>query len=365
MSKCQAISAIKIILYTGIIICSAIALICFASEITQCIIKSIELCLTVIVPSLYGFLVLSGFFVKSGLYRYVSAPFGLISRYVLKIPAELFSVFLISQIGGYPVGTKLLADLRAENKLSDGDASALMCYCYNSGPAFIIGTVGINLFSSVKIGCIMFLAIFTANLITSVIIGSFRKAPPKSAIKKQLDFSFEILIDSINRGAKSLFRICVMIVFFSIVIGILEASGIIGHFSNAVSRLCGSDFQTIEAIIKSAIEISHITEFRVGMYSMLPVLTGLISFGGICVLIQAVAIAKNNFSVRKFLLLRPLTAILSSVVMLLYMKCFSVQIMTSSVGIVRSAICEISPIPSVFLLIMTILLLSKKNIAKF
>lgn len=364
MPKSKILSAIKVIFYIGIILCSAFALIIFSSEVTQSVLQSIDLCLTVIVPSLYGFLVLSGFFVKSGLYRYASVPFRLISRHILKIPTELFSVFLISQIGGYPVGAKLLTDLKAENKLSDDDASALMCYCYSSGPAFIIGTVGIKLFSSVKIGCIMFLAVFIANLIVSVIIGSFRKTPPKKIERKQINFSFEILIDSINSGAKSLFRICTMIIFFSVIVGILDASGIIPRVAEVISQISGSDSKIIETIIKSVIEISHITEFPAGVYSMLPIFAGLVSFGGICVMIQASEIINNNFPIRKFLLLRPLVAILSSVIMLLFMKCFSVQIMTSSVGIIGSAICEISPIPSVFLLIMTILLLSKKNIAK-
>ena len=224
--------------YIGMVLAVLYAffLIVFVKDVCAAVMNSLKVCMEVIIPSLYAFMVISGFIVSSNIYAVLSKPFGLISRYVFRIPEEYFSVFLIGSVGGYPVGARLLADMASEGKISKGDAEHMLSYCYLAGPAFICSIAGVKLFSSIKIGMIIFAAVIGANIIIGVITGLGRKIPPKGRKKVTLDVSFDCMIKSIYSGAKGMFSICAVIVFFSSIICIFDKLGAINFTAEIISK---------------------------------------------------------------------------------------------------------------------------------
>ena len=61
-------------------------------------------------------MVLSSYILSSGLYESLFRPLDKPLQKLIKADNHIISVFLLSLIGGYPVGFKLLKDLIAENK---------------------------------------------------------------------------------------------------------------------------------------------------------------------------------------------------------------------------------------------------------
>ena len=81
-------------------------------------------------------------------------------RPIFNVPGEGAFALLMGIISGYPVGAKIVANLK-ENKLCNKvEAERLIAFTNNSGPLFIVGTVGIGLFYNSSIGLILFLLIF-------------------------------------------------------------------------------------------------------------------------------------------------------------------------------------------------------------
>ena len=220
----QSILLITILIVT---VTFGYSMIIYSEDVSKAVFKSINCCFTVIIPSLYGFLVLASFIVKTNFYAVMSKPFDLLSRYVFKIPTELFSIFLISLFAGYPVGAKLINELIENNKITKKEAETMLCYCYASSPTFIIGLVGVQIFSSVKVGLYIYLSTVLTNIIIGILIGLTKKPPPKKPNTYTVKMSSQIFINSIESGAKSLFSICIMIVFFSIFIAIIDKMGVI------------------------------------------------------------------------------------------------------------------------------------------
>lgn len=66
---------------------------------------------TIIIPSLFAFMALSTFLINSGLYQIIFKPLYWLLKSFIKLSEEEMSIFLLSMIGGYPVGAKLLFDL--------------------------------------------------------------------------------------------------------------------------------------------------------------------------------------------------------------------------------------------------------------
>ncbi|MBD5140025.1 MAG: hypothetical protein HDT25_01210 [Ruminococcus sp.] len=266
-------------------------------------------------------------------------------------------------MGGYPVGARLLADMASEGKISKGDAEHMLSYCYLAGPAFICSIAGVKLFSSVKIGMIIFAAVIGANIIIGVITGLGRKIPPKSRKKVTLDVSFDCLIKSIYSGAKGMFSICAVIVFFSSIICIFDKLGAINYTAEIISKASGLSFPDSIAAVKSVIEISNISGLTPNNYGLIPLAAALLSFGGICVLIQTAGFVSNKLSTKHFYLSRIIATIISYFLCKMLIVVFNAEAVyvIAPKGLAHR---QNSLIPVLFLLIMTILLLSNISIEK-
>lgn len=340
-----------------------VLMVVFIGDVGEAVLKSLRVCFEVMIPSLYAFMIASGFVVSSNLYTVLSKPFGLISRYIFRIPPEYFSVFLIGSVGGYPVGAKLLSELYDNGKIDKETAEQMLSYCYLAGPAFICGIAGIKLFSSVKAGLIIFAAIISSNIIIAAVSGFRRPVPPKSKTAFRLDMSPEKLIGSIYGGAKGMLSICAIIVFFSTIICILDKSGALIFISQKLSGLTGMKYSDADAAVRSVIEISNISSLSRGDRSLIPLTASLLSFGGICVLMQVNGFLRGKLSAKRFYFFRILATIISYFLCKLYVEIFDPDIVPTSAP-ARTAIRQSSPIPALFLLIMTILLLSNISIEK-
>ncbi|MBR6696339.1 MAG: hypothetical protein IKL70_08010 [Oscillospiraceae bacterium] len=331
---------------TGISILTLI----YSEKISSAIINSVERCIKVVIPSLFAFMVISSVIIKSGLHKYFSRPFRLISRYILHINENLFSVFLMSFTGGYPVGAKNLAELYDNNEISKKEAERMLSFCYMPSPAFVMGISSV-LYSSKKAGIIIYLSIAVSTILFAVISGFFAKVQYDNKSEYKIKISSETIISSVESSAVSLFKICIMIIFSSVIIAFVDIL-----FSEIGVN------ENISVITNSLIEITTLTDFKKDIFRFLPFITALFSFGGISVIMQIKAIVKDRFSLKYFFISRIIIAFLSAIVSEIAVKFISITVSKEAIYIGSR---ENSVLPSIILIIMIIYLLwDKKTVAK-
>ncbi len=344
------------------IILFAVSLIKYSKDVSVAITLSIESCLKIVIPSLFAFMVISNLLIKSNIYVLLSKPFYLISRYLFRIPPELFSIFLLSNIGGYPIGAKLLTDLIDDNKIEKTTAENMMCYCYCNSPSFFAGAVGVVVFNNYFIGLIAYFSIVLANLIIAIFLGLKNKIPEKSKIKLNIKLNPNILIDSITSAAKVLFTICAMLIFFASVITILSSSGILNILSNYLMHIFHSDYLIAESSLMSVFEISQITTMSKNSYYYLPLMTCIAAFGGICVITQIIGITTGKINLKKFAVSRVFHIAISGILCYYLIKSFTNNICINTVYYHKIHYSKnISIIPSICLIFMVIILLYNKK----
>lgn len=357
--------AVKNVLLAAAAVSFGVLIVVYSKAVAASVSTALERCLTVIIPSLYIFTALSGFFISSGTYQLLGKIFRPFSRYILKLPEELFGIFLISSVAGYPIGAKLISELFDRSEIGKKDAERLLCVCYSSGPAFVIGTVGHSMFAetvSVKAGLALFLSNFAANLLLLALMNIGKPIPEKSSKNAKLNFSADTIVNSVVSGGKSMLIICAVIIFFASLTAILSVTGIVGRLSPAVSTAFGISEPLSETLICAFMEISCIT--GLDSAALYPTAAAMLSFGGLCVLMQIKAITGSRFSLKSFLIARPVCAGISYIFSKIIFFLMDIDISsTASVNICANNI-NYPPILSVILLIMTILLLSEKSIAK-
>ena len=336
------------------VIAISITLIMYADTTISSAQEAVKRCLNILIPSIFVFMAVSGLLVRSGAYKIISLPFYPIARFVFRMPYELFSVMLISNLAGFPVGASMLCELVKSGRIDKKTASIMQCFCYGGGPSFSAGVIGLYLYNDKKTGLIVCLSAFAANMLTALVLCRIYRLNISDEAE-QKPFSADDIISCTENAGRSMLMICALIIIFCVVMSCAQ---------RAVSGLFHIHPQA-SALIRTVFEVSSITSLENARLSFLPMITALFSFGGVCVLMQIVSTVKNSYSLTLFFITRLPTALLSG--LSAKVLCSHLLDKTEScIAVSKNYIVNFNNfIPSICLILMIFLLLFKKGVAFF
>ena len=148
-------------------------------------------------------------------------------------PTGSFKTFFLSALSGYPMGAKLICLQFEENKITTEDAKKMLSFCSISGPMFMLGTVGISIFSSYKAGIIILISNIIASLLNGLIYrGKKQNKDNVVYLSKKKSTS---LGDQVNDSLNSILMIGAYIVLSFIIIDMLKNLQIINLLSNTMN----------------------------------------------------------------------------------------------------------------------------------
>ena len=242
-----------------------------------------------LIPSLYFSLVASLMLTNSGLYLYIGKMFSLASRKIFRVSEKIFSVFIISNLAGYPTGAKLLSSLVKRNIIDNDDVKKAAPVMFSAGPAFIL-----SVSQNKTEGIIIFISVFLTNLIMLFIYGRKSSLNLYENENEAIQITSENFVKSIVSAFGSMINIAAMISFFAVFTSILQENGL--YFLSPV------------------LEVSSLANISLTDCIYTSIAAAYVSFGGICVIFQAASELKNNFSVFYFIGLRLFSALISAII---------------------------------------------------
>lgn len=162
---------------------------------------------------------------------------------IFNICGEGAFAFVMGMISGYPVGAKIASSFRQNNICSKEECERLLAFTNNSGPLFIIGTVGILMFKNTTIGILLFITHILACLTVGFLFRYWKRNKKSPSTfsgpsgfnqdKKTVTFSNlgEILAQSITSSISTILLIGGFMVIFSSIISIFKASRAVTKFN--------------------------------------------------------------------------------------------------------------------------------------
>jgi len=114
--------------------------------------SALTLWATIIIPSLFPFMILADLIQKTALPFLFQKMFSPIMKLIFKLPGISILAVFLGMTGGYPIGAKVTVDLLSKNEITKNDANHLIMFVNNTGPLFMLGAVGIGLYKNVYIG---------------------------------------------------------------------------------------------------------------------------------------------------------------------------------------------------------------------
>lgn len=126
-----------------------------------------------VLPSLLPYFFLTAFLTKSGDLNSIFYKLTPITKKLFRLNGISSYAYFMSILSGYPVGSKIVSDLFAQNLITKSGATRLSILASTSGPLFIIGAVGVSMFQSKTVGFIMYLTHILSSFLTALIFRNY------------------------------------------------------------------------------------------------------------------------------------------------------------------------------------------------
>lgn len=304
---------IKAIVILGLIVC----LMVFSKQCSKGAKDGIEMCLSVLIPSLFPFMALSSFIVNSKIANNSGRISGFIMKTLFGLDASFAPVIFLSMIGGYPVGAKAISTL--SNSIEDkSQAQSAIYFAVCAGPGFLVNFVGVSIYQSREIGIILLLSQIISVILIGIVLNlvdkfSKNKSNNKNNINtykakysnRKMDIPSAIVVAA-SDASKGIITICAFVILFSAFCELLDTVMPEGIFENILIVLCE---------VCSAVT-------TLSKNSPLEAVAFAIGFGGLCVHFQIFAcLSELKIDKFKFFLIRiiqgALTAFLAHIMLVL------------------------------------------------
>lgn len=304
----------------------------------------------VLIPSLFVFLCISEFIIRSGVSAMLGRLLSPVCRFLFYLPGACAPGILMSYLGGYPVGARSAAVLYERGEISREDARRMLLFTVNAGPAFVVFAVGDVLLGSRVLGILLLTSHLLPSLLMGILTGLYgrlksprrqpesRKAEPVSPADLAESF-----VSAVSAAGGVMLSICAFVVFFSALSGVLSALPL----SPAIT-------ETLPPFLEITSGLGWAVESGSPVF-----LAAAISFGGLCVQFQVMTAAGEVFpNALWFFCARVVHALSSAGIMALLLRIFPVAApVFSNRQTVRMALPAVSVPASAALLIMCLIFL--------
>ena len=240
------------------------ALVMFPEQTVAAARDGLKLCANAIVPSLFPFFVLSSMIAETGAAQRLGRLLEPVMRPLFNVGGNCAVAFALGFVGGYPIGAGTVISLYENGSCSKTEAERLLSFCNNSGPAFIFGIVGAGVFSSGKIGLLLYLIHTVASVVVGILFRRWGKnaslhEPYKShQTKAPVSFS-KAFTGAVKSAVASSLNICGFVIFFTIFIKLLFFSGLLTWVAAAIGTVfapVGFDKAWAERLLTGIIELT-------------------------------------------------------------------------------------------------------------
>lgn len=285
-----------------------------------------------IVPAILPFLIGTNLLIKLGFIDFLGNLLQPFMKKFFNISGNGAFPLILGMFSGYPIGAKITCELLENEKISKIEAQRLISFTNNSGPLFIIGTVGIGMFNNIKIGYLMLIIHYISALTIGFLFKFYKcsnfnkneksnKISIKKAFKnlktarlKENKSLGEILSESVKNSLETICMIGGFVILFSVISEILKSSNVFNYIGNLIfpenlAKLSNGFFLGIIEITNGVNILSEYINKEAVILSC-----ALISFSGLSIVAQTASIVgKTQINFSLYIISKILHSIVSAV----------------------------------------------------
>lgn len=283
------------------------AFLAFPARYTQSVREGISLWAVSVLPATFPFLFLTALFSRMKLFPRLSRAVAPVAGKLFRVSGAGGCAAFLAALSGYPVGARSVLDLYERRQIPQNECFRLACLCTTTGPMFLVGAVGYAMFGSAKAGWILLVSHFFAVWTVSFAL--------RFTVKKQ---SFSLPVLPAAEGGDALYES-----LYGAVVSILCVGGSIalfyafGQMIADLGAFAGIENPTVVAVLRGMLEMT--TGCKLLARDITPrslsLACFLVTFGGLCVIIQQIAyLSRAKIKTAPFLAVKLVQGLLSAAI---------------------------------------------------
>ncbi len=271
-----------------------------ANKIISCAQSAMLLCAKKVLPSVFPFMTASAVFTSSAdisAFRALS----FFTKSIFGISAHSILPVICGILCGYPTGAISTCALYERGLISKSEAESLIAFSNNSSPLFIIGTVGVAMLGSKKIGATLYAIHIFSAIVCAAVLKPFTVCKNFSD-KKSVSHIPASFTDAVCQSVISSLKVCGFVVIFAVISEVLSSLPIFGE-----KCACA-----VNCILEITNGCGKISALNTDLKLKCAFAAATLSWAGFSVHMQIKSIiAPFNLSMKKYYFTRPLSCAVS------------------------------------------------------
>lgn len=280
--------------------------------------EGLSLCGEVIIPSLFPFFVCSGLLVYSGFCEVLARMLSPVMRPLFNINPTGAAAFVLGLISGYPQGAVTTGQLYRGGYLSKSEAERLLAFCNNSGPLFLLGTVGVSIYHSLDAGIILYVAHILGAISTGVLFRFYKSEGYNAPVSRinTAERSISLIFSSaITDSVRNILTVCGSVLFCSV----------ISKLFMDILRLNGYCEALISSLLEFVSGLGKISYLDVSLTERLLLSAAVCAFAGVSVHLQVMGVVSGNgLSLKPYIVGKIIHAAFAALYTFILLKLFPV-----------------------------------------
>lgn len=317
-----------ILLSLTILICAIILI--FPEYSSNGVKKGLFFCSDILIPSLFPFMVISSFIVKSNLSVKIGKFMNPITKFLFHLPGCTGPTILLGLIGGYPTSARGIKSLFDKGDINDSQAERMLYFSIGAGPGFVISFIGSKLLNNSKCGIIILISQVIASIFIGILTGLFCKNDFRTnkncndnKEKVKLSCAF---INSCSEACYGLINLCSLVVVFSVLILILDSTSISEEISDIFLNI-GLPKSSANSILPIFLEVTSGCVSAANQKAPIELISFALGWAGLCVHFQIFSSLQGiKFSIIKFMSFRFIHGLLASLLTHILLKIIPIEI---------------------------------------
>lgn len=244
--------------------------------------EGLELCLQVVLPSLFPFVFLS--VLCTGILAGRRIPWLRPLGRLCGIPEGAEGLLAVGLIGGYPVGAQCVAQAWRSGGLTEPEAHRMLGFCSNAGPSFLFGILG-AVFAPAALWTLWGIHILSA-LLTGILLPRVPSGKPRKTEHRAVTPT-----EALNRSAGIMTSVCGWVILFRVLLAFARRWFL---------WLLPADGQLLFTGLLELTNGCCLLQEAVSPGSRFVLASVLLAFGGFCVYLQTVSVTEGLGTGRYF-----------------------------------------------------------------
>ena len=187
-------------------------------------------------------------------------------------------------------------------EIDENDINKILLTTYFPSIAFVIGTIGIGIYHSIKVGVFLYLTILIKNILIGIFLRGKNLCKEVPSIKKNKITLQETISKSIIKGINTSYIILGNIIIFTIIVNLLN------NYLNINNTL----LSLISGMLEMTNGIFMISNLNINLSQKILLTSFILNFSGLSIIFQTTSILnKYKINIKKILIIKLIFSVIA------------------------------------------------------